>query len=103
MRRLLAAAALLLCLGALAVPGAGAAQRHRGHCHAVRGGGQVSIVGIRAHNLGCGRARRLLRHWLHHGFPRHQTGWYCDMATPVKLCAGGNGGGAPYVQFRFRG
>jgi hypothetical protein len=58
---------------------------------------------VRAYNhLGCRAARGHLHHWLRHGFPHDQTGWYCDMSGGRKLCSLGNGA-APFFTFRLRG
>ena len=53
-------------------------------------------------NVGCTRARRLLRTWLRRGkLPHDQLGWFCSK-TPNVTCGGGNGGNAPYIRFRYR-
>lgn len=87
-----------VAVAALAL-GTGTAQA-RG-CRRVSAHGSV-FTRISVHNgLRCAGARRRLRAWARHGFPRHQTGWYCDMSAPRKLCSLGNGD-APYVTFRRR-
>lgn len=69
-------------------------------CGRVRVGRKVASA-IRT-NLGCARARGLVRQWLRRRrLPHNQFGWYCAGRRNVT-CGGGNGGNAPYVRFRYR-
>ena len=72
-------------------------------CQPVRSGGKLAN-GIQASNMGCDSVRNKLRRWLRRAsLPRNPYGWYCDRnGNGRRLCAGGNGGGAPYFTFRLR-
>jgi hypothetical protein len=50
-------------------------------------------------NIGCTRARRLVRRWLvRNRLPRDNFGWYCAGRRNVT-CGNGNGGNAPFIRF----
>jgi hypothetical protein len=72
-------------------------------CQSVQSGGKLASA-IQASNIRCDDARSKLRRWLGRAsLPRNQYGWYCArISNGRRLCAGGNGGGAPYFTFKLR-
>lgn len=73
--------------------------------------GSIEASRISAFHLRCHAARTQIRGWIRQGFfpryPRPSTNWWgceypSERADLRYFCSNGNGGGAPYLQFRTR-